>query len=47
MVQVGMSNMYIDMGVNRGSEKGTGKKHCGEKNTACGYHYQHSRLQES
>jgi len=24
-VQVEMSNMYIDMGVNNGSEKGTGK----------------------
>jgi len=26
MVQVEMSNMYIDMGVNNGSEKWTGKK---------------------
>ena len=25
MVQVEMSNMYTDMGVNNGSEKGTGK----------------------
>jgi len=25
MVQVEMRNMYIDMGVNNGSEKGTGK----------------------
>jgi len=30
MVQLEMSNMYTDVGVNNGSEKWTGKKkHCG------------------
>ena len=30
MVQVGVSNTYIDMGVNNGSEIWTGK-HCGDR----------------
>ena len=29
MEQVEMNNMYINIGVNNGSEKGTEKKHCG------------------